>query len=251
MAETTTLLESEPIQENSAPETVVSQAQETTPEQKSEPPGWTAGLKTEQRGNEYFHKFGKVSEFAEEHLKLKEQLESSVRIPGDEASEEELTEFYQKLGRPESVEKYDLPSKVGDFKVPDEFKESISQTAFKLGLSAKQAKGFYEAQVEQYKQIAQKSGEDYRMALQDGEKALKKEWRTDYNANLDLAKRGYKEFVDKDVAELINVAGIGNHPAVLKLFHRIGQKLTADRQVAGEAPAKGKGEYVVSYKPMK
>jgi len=249
MTETTTLLETESVQSDPTPETVESQAPETTP--VAEPPGWTAGLKSEQKSNEYFHKFSKVSEFAEEHLKMKERLEKSVAVPNDEASEEELNEFYQRLGRPEAPDKYDLPAKVGDFKVPDDFRSSISDVAFKLGLTAKQAKGFYEAQVQQYKEIAAKGAEEYKMALQDGEKALKKEWRTDYSANLDVAKRGYKEFVDKEVAELINVAGIGNHPALLKLFHRIGQKLTADRQVQGEPPAKGKSEFVVSYKSMK
>jgi hypothetical protein len=214
-------------------------------------PGWVAGLKSEQKANEYFHKFSKVSEFAEEHLKLKEQMDKSVIMPDDEASQEALDEFYKKLGRPEKADKYDLPAKVEGFEVPKDFADSIRNTAFEMGLSQKQAKGLYEAQVKQYQTIANEITQAYKVAMEDGEKQLKGEWRADYNANLEVARRGYQSFADQGIKELLNSTGIGNHPEILKLFHRIGKQLSPDSSIPGDPPSPKKSPYVVNYKPMK
>lgn len=245
-----------PVQEAAAPE-VQTPATETTqvtdgeqPQQEVKLPGWTAGLKAEQKANEYFSKFTKVSEFAEEHLKLKEQLDKSIKLPDDQASPEDRDEFYRKLGRPEKPEDYKLPTNIGKYTIPQQFAKEMQNMAFELGLTGQQAVGFYKAQVQKYHENMSQAVDRYRTEMVEGERALKKEWGKDFEVNLDVARRGYLSFADKDISKLLNDMGIANNPAVLKFFHRVGQKILGDKQVPGTAPTPAKSEYVVSYKPM-
>lgn len=93
------------------------------------------------------------------HIELNKTMGSSIRVPGEEATPEELEKFYSKLGRPEAADKYEF-SDLGDMpeglNISDERTNEFKEIAHKLGLTAKQAnelRTYYTNQeIEQYKQ---------------------------------------------------------------------------------------------------
>ena len=53
-----------------------------------------------------------------------------------------------------------------------------------------------------------------------------------FDANLAVAKRGYNMFASDELKSILEQTGYGNHPEVLRLFHKIG-KLTGEDNIVG------------------
>ena len=54
-----------------------------------------------------------------------------------------------------------------------------------------------------------------------------------FKANLGVAAKAYKEFATPELRQLLDQSGLGNHPEMIRLFYRIGQKVSQDTGVAG------------------
>ena len=59
------------------------------------------------------------------------------------------------------------------------------------------------------------------------EQKLKQEWGHEYDKNLKAAMRAISVYGDNDLNELLNTE-VGNHPALVKLFARLGAEVTED-----------------------
>lgn len=67
---------------------------------------------------------------------------------------------------------------------------------------------------------------------------IKSEWKDSYDANVAIAAKAV-DFGGDELREALNVTGAGNHPAVIKFFHKVGQSLSEDGFDGGKAaPAK-------------
>lgn len=58
--------------------------------------------------------------------------------------------------------------------------------------------------------------------------------RENFNASLEIARRGVKEFASKELIDFLNVSRLGNHPEFVKLFYRIGKKLQDDQLITAK-----------------
>lgn len=54
-----------------------------------------------------------------------------------------------------------------------------------------------------------------------------------FKANLGVAAKAYKEFATPELRQLLDQSGLGNHPEMIRLFYRIGQKVSQDTGVTG------------------
>lgn len=61
----------------------------------------------------------------------------------------------------------------------------------------------------------------------ESEKTLREEWGYDYDKNVAKAKRALQIYGDPEILELMNTEA-GNHPAVVKMFARLGEDVTED-----------------------
>ncbi len=66
-----------------------------------------------------------------------------LTLPGDDATEEQKTEFYTKLGRPPSADKYELnkPEGFQETEISKEYDTGLKTILFKHGLTSAQASG--------------------------------------------------------------------------------------------------------------
>jgi hypothetical protein len=108
---------------------------------------------------------------------------SSIRVPGEDATEDERNAFLDKLGRPKSDAdyKFEAPKNMPEGLPYDEqLDKSFRGVAHKLGLSQAQAAGlrdmFVEYQVGAYNGVAEKTGEQLAQRVTAATEAMEKKW---------------------------------------------------------------------------
>lgn len=153
-----------------------------------------------------------------------------LEMPGADADEEALNNFYTKLGRPESPDKYGIqPPEGADGELVDWFKN----TAHKVGLTDKQAASLFEDwnNMSTKKMQAIEAAQREQSEKDIGE--LKKEWGQAYNQQIDAGKKavaalGYDE---NSLNALESKMGTAD---MLRLFATLGSKMGEDSFVGGE-----------------
>src|SRR5581483_740520 len=124
-----------------------SQATQTTPppttQTAPEPNSWHASLPEDLRSNQSLGKFKDVGSLAKSYVELEKHQGGALRLPGEDAKPEDWDAFYNKLGRPESPDKYEVkrPELGEGIQWPEQTEKSFLQQAHKLGLNSKQAQG--------------------------------------------------------------------------------------------------------------
>lgn len=196
-------------------------------------PSWTEGLSEDLMGmvevkgwkgpEDVLTSYRNLEKFAGGSKKL-------VELPGEDANEESLNSFYSKLGRPESPDKY-------EFNTPDDADADLDQwfrsTAHKHGLSAKQAAALYDDWNAMSAERMSGFNEQQQMADKEAIAALRKEWGTQFDANIDAGRNVVKALgLPEDDLKTIN-AEVGT-ATMLKLFATLGAKM-------GESGFEGSG----------
>lgn len=173
-------------------------------------------------------KFKSQDELAKAYQGLEKELGSRVKIPGEDATPEDWAKFYAKVGRPESPEGYELPIPE-DNPQEAEFNKSLSAKAHELGLTKAQVKGLLE--------WGNKVGNDYQQNLaaqaeanrKNTEQELTKKWGPNTKANTGLAARTALNLLGQDkFQEIMNNNGLGDNPAIIDMFYRIGIQISED-----------------------
>lgn len=152
------------------------------------------------------------------------QVVEGLKVPGDNATPEELNDFYLKLGRPESMDKYALPEDVKFHEGIDTEaeKKTISEIAFELGLSNKQAAGLM-------KKYAEKTNESFikeeARIKETFDQAVVSAFGNDFQSGLGLAKKGAKSL---GYAATLDEQGLSSNPVVLKILSELGKHVGED-----------------------
>ena len=193
-----------------------------TPEDNS----WQARyLPDDLKENATLQKFKDVGGLSSSYLSMQEMLGSRVKVPTEESTDEERSDFYTKLGRPEAPDKYELQIDERFSQNPQDLQkiQEFREKAFEQGFSntqAQKAVDFYTdmingAMIDQDAIIGQ--------SRVNAETALKKEWGvTQYDKNLALSRRAFNRFADDDLKKFVDENGISNNVAMIKFLHKIG-----------------------------
>ena len=140
------------------------------------------------------------------------------RIPkADKDGNRDLSEVYKALGRPEKAEDY----KLGD----TEFAKAASQKLFDLGISSKQAEALLAFMTEQDSANQKAADEEWNTQVEKGTAALKKEWGSDYEANVAVAQQAVRDIASKTgfgEDELNKIEKTLGSDKALKLFYSFG-----------------------------
>lgn len=196
------------------------------------------------RGDASLAKFENVADLGKSDVNLQKQIGGRIKVPGADAKPEELAEFYSKLGRPETPDKYglkinpDLKLPEADAKVIEQLTPVFSKAAHDLGLTPKQAQGLMDWFGADAANNAQARVAGQAKAVETNTAALKTDWGADYDKNLSITQRAFKRLTDdfKDpIAGLIKEAGLDGDPRVLKFFHKLAQEQDEDSTKGGGA----------------
>lgn len=160
-----------------------------------------------------------------------------LELPGLDADPTAWDSVYNRLGRPENPDGYDIkPPEGGDKDLVDWFK----QTAHKNGLTAKQAATLFNEwntlTGERMQQIQQAQAQQSEQAVAD----LRKEWGQAFDQQIDAGRRaaaalGYGE---EQLSTLESKLGTAD---MLKLFATLGSKMGEDSFAGGDRDSGGFG----------
>lgn len=155
----------------------------------------------------------------------------ALTLPGKDATPEQWAAFYQKIGKPESVDGYEIKPADGS---DGSFEKEALPLFHKANLTKEQAavlhKGYNEMRTNALAQIAQQEEAAAKAAevKNTAEAAqLQQEWGDKHGENMEFAKRAVNQFIPKEkagdaIAALESVLG---YSATIKLMNSIGKGL--------------------------
>ncbi len=211
-------------------------------------PKWMGQGPDKYKEHEAFKDFPNIGDLQDDYLKIKGNLKSSIKVPSEGATDEDIQGFYTALGRPEKSEDY----KFEDTEFPEglpkseELEKSFMQVSHALGLTNPQAEGLYSFYnniminaFNEQKKAGDEAQEATEKALKDSDEALHKEWGKDYDTNLELMKRAMQQFGGEGFEKLVDSSKLGNNPTIIKAFVNIGKKMGEGEFIDGK-PSFGK-----------
>ena len=157
--------------------------------------------------------------------------EQMIRIPQEGDSWDDV---YNALGRPESPMGYAFEG-LEDSEQLNDFR----QFAHELGLNQTQAEHLIHKVAENAGNQQAMQNEALEKAEMEGFKALQKDWGGDFDKNMDYARRAFNRYASPEALELMENTGLGNHPEILKLFSQIGEQLSEEQLLPGNASGFG------------
>lgn len=161
----------------------------------------------------------------------------TILAPKSDDDAEGWTAVYNRLGRPESPDKYELPVPEGD---DGSFAQAAAPVLHELGLTAKQAKGLAEWWNEASSKRIEMESESFANRSEAEYKELQREWGSAAAQNEELAKRAVLKFskeagIDETTFDAMERAiGTGK---LMKLFHSIGAQFAEADFIASDAPS--------------
>lgn len=171
---------------------------------------------------------------ADAAIKQPEAAKEPAKVGGDKGADEG--------GKAKVVpEKY-------EFKIPDglqqdpEIMSSLEALAKENGLTQEAAQKFADLGAKVAKQnadAAQKFMDETRAKWVDSVRADKEIGGDKLAANLAVAKKAIDAANVPELASILNQSGLGDHPAVIKAFYRLGLRLSEDTMVAANGGKSG------------
>lgn len=154
------------------------------------------------------------------------ELGKNVKVPGDDASEEEIAIFREKIGVPKDPKEYGIekPSLPEGVPYDETLDTDFAENAHKAGLTKKQVEMVRNWYLERYSNAMIDQMADQQKSLADAKATLAKEWGTGkaFESNIALAQRTLKKFADPEDIAYMDKQGLSNDPVLVRLFQKIG-----------------------------
>lgn len=205
--------------------------------------GWRAQLSDDLKSNEAFTGFEKIGDFANDYLKtkgsvteLEGKLENSIPKLSDDATDEDRAAFFNALGRPETMDKYELtkPEIPEGMPYSEEIETGFKTAAHSLGLTQAQTKGLFDWYMNGSIGAFNTDAEARKKASDDGMEALKKEHGDKYPEYVKTVDRAVQKFGGEEFQKFMDDSGFGNNPVIVKTFYNIGKAMGEDTLAGGE-----------------
>jgi len=227
VAETTQTTTEAPVQETQIEQPVPTVAK-----------SWKEAIPEDLRNDPNISKFTELEALAKSYINATRMIgQDKVAVPNNNSTDDQWNEVYNKLGRPESPDKYKLEVKSDVVPLDDGAIKSFAENAHKLGLNNKQAQGILEFYKESMEGSVQQSRVDTETAQANAEAQLRKEWGRAFDDNIKRAGAVAKANMNPQILdmELKDGTRLGDHPEVIKGFANIANLLSEDKLVGTES----------------
>ena len=208
------------------------------PTQPSSGKTWKEAISEEYRSNPNIEKFTELDALAKSYINAVSMIGTDkIPLPGKSATDEQWNEVYNKLGRPESADKYKLEFKTDVAPVDENVIKGFAQNAHKLGLNNKQAQGILEFYKSTLEGSAKEMSVNMETAQADATNALRSEWGRAYDDNLRKAADVAQTYLEPELldTQLRDGSRLGDNPKIIKAFANIANLLSEDKIIGAEA----------------
>ena len=232
MSEEQTTQTTEPVAETTQTTEPVAPTIATT--NNSTPSTWKDSISQEFREDPNISKFTEIDALAKSYINATRMIgQDKVAVPNQNSTDDQWSEVYDKLGRPESPDKYKLDVKSEVVPLDEGTIKSFAENAHKLGLNNKQAQGILEYYKNSMESSEQQARIDTETAQANAEAELRKEWGRSFDENLKKAAGVAKANMDEKILnmELKDGTRLGDHPSVIKGFANIANLMSEDKMI--------------------
>lgn len=186
---------------------------------------WKSSLPEDLAKDPTIAQFKDVESLAKTVVHQQKQMGNRIPMP---KTDEEYSELYGKLGRPDEPTGYEMKVPEGmDAYFNENLMGEFRNVAHKIGLSQNQVNALMDYQASMVNAEMENMPAVLAAQKEQTENALKQEWGIDYDKNIRAAQRALQVYGDPEIMELMNTAA-GNNPSVIKLFARLGAEVTED-----------------------
>ena len=199
---------------------------------------WKDSISEEFRKDPNIEKFTEIDALAKSYINATRMIgQDKVVIPTNNSTEDQWNEVYDKLGRPESAEKYSLDAKSKVVSLDENAVKQFAETSHKLGLNNKQAQGLLEFYKTNMEGTAQQAKVDAETAQAQAEQQLRSEWGREFETKVKQASSLAKANMNPEILDmtLSNGARLGDHPEIIKGFAKIAGMMSEDKIVSTES----------------
>ena len=233
--ETTTTTEPTATPSNVAKsDTPVSPTTETQPVAKT----WKEAISEEFRNDPNIEKFTEIDALAKSYINATQMIgKDKVAVPNKNSTDDQWNEVYDKLGRPESADKYSLNAKSEVVPIDDNAIKQFAENAHQLGLNNKQAQGILEFYKNNMEGMAHQAKVDTETAQVQSEQQLRQEWGREFESNVKKAGALAKANMNPEILDMQLKDGmrLGDHPEIIKGFAKIAGMMSEDKIVSTES----------------
>jgi hypothetical protein len=167
-----------------------------------------------------------------------------LQAPQEDWGDEEWNGFFDQM-RPKDDE-YSIPELESEgsesIELGDEQTQELVDFAAEMGLSQKQFDILYDRYTSLSNEGQVQQTEEFQNNVKELRQQVQLDWGDNYNTNLALANQAYEAMSAEipEIKELIESEPVvANHPAVLKLFHRLAEVSGDTLPMAENNPASG------------
>jgi hypothetical protein len=238
MSEEQTTQTTEPVAETTQQTTEAPQTEATlvssTTEQPTVAKSWKEAISEEFRDDPNIAKFTELDALAKSYINATRMIgQDKVAVPNQNSTDDQWSEVYDKLGRPESPDKYKLEVNSDVVPLDESAVKSFAENAHQLGLNNKQAQGILEFYKNSMEGSAQQSRIDTETAQANAEAELRKEWGRSFDENIKKAGAVAKANMSPEILDMQLKDGtrLGDHPTIIKGFANIANLMSEDKMI--------------------
>ena len=209
-----------------------------TPAPQPTESSWKESISEVYRNDPSIEKFTEIDALAKSYINATRMIgQDKIVVPNKNSTEEVWEEAYEKLGRLETPDQYNLNFKSDVVTIDDSAIKSFAEQSHKLGLNSKQAEGVLNFYKNNMEGIAQQSKIDTETAQAQSEQVLRQEWGRDFDAKVKQAGAIAKANINSEVLDmtLSNGTRLGDHPEIIKGFAKIASMMSEDKIVTTES----------------
>ena len=215
-------------------DTPVSPTTETQPVAKT----WKEAISEEFRNDPNIEKFTEIDALAKSYINATQMIgKDKVAVPNKNSTEDQWNEVYDKLGRPESADKYSLNAKSEVVPIDEQAIKQFAENAHQLGLNNKQAQGILEFYKNNMEGMAHQAKVDTETAQAQSTQQLRQEWGREFDTNIKKAGALAKANMNPEILDMQLKDGmrLGDHPEIIKGFAKIAGMMSEDKIVSTES----------------
>ena len=194
----------------------------------AEPATWLEGIEDEKVKN-LAGRYTTPAAMANALYEANRELSQRVKMPGEDASDEDRAKFNKQMGVPESVDDYEIAAPEGiDAEVfaSEEYQAPIKSIVADMH-AAGASQGVVNAMLNKYFEMeAAGKAEQARLDteyMQKTEADLRKEWGSSYDENVAFANDYLSRSPDLIKLELRDGSLLGSHPAFVRQMAEVGR----------------------------
>lgn len=217
----------------------------TTAVQPTVAKSWKETISEEFRNDPNISKFTEIDALAKSYINATRMIGADkIAVPNNNSTQDQWNEVYNKLGRPETPDKYKLDYKSKVVPIDDNAIKAFSQIAHQSGLNQKQAQSILDFYKQNSEQSLKQSQIDTETAQVQAEQQLRQEWGKQYEENINKASSIAKANMNPAILDMQLKDGrrLGDHPDIIKGFAKIAGLLSEDKVITSESESMNQGK---------